>query len=278
MPAAYTDAAAVAAALRLAPDTTLIAPVAVGDMSISVSSNQNASGLGIYPGMWMALDQYNLGARESVQVTGEVTGTGPYTVPITAAANAHVQGAPVKEVSALQDVVDAGSRLWDDATYTAPGAFVQQQWTETVEGQATNDGRILVRVSGRNVQNIVSMAAYGPNPASISTWHTNPNNVPTYSFDTTDCTFDDYQIWIWPTNMPSSFLKHLIVSVTYNSGYEPLPSDIVRASTVLAARLYKEGDSGFSDVLANTDMGILQYKKGIPGDIALMAKRWRRWT
>ena len=47
MPAAYTDAAAVAAALRLEPDTTLAAPVSIGDQSISLSANQVAGGSSI---------------------------------------------------------------------------------------------------------------------------------------------------------------------------------------------------------------------------------------
>lgn len=267
MPAAYTDAAAVAAALRLSPDTTLAAPVSVGDQSISISANQVAGDSGIYPGMYLALDHFNLQTREVVQVTDAVTGVGPYTVPVTATVNAHVNGSPVKEVSALQDVVDAGSRLWDDACFTKPGAFAEQTWTETLVGQGTSDGRLFLLGSGRNITAVTSLQ-----------WQANPSGS-VFALDPTQCTFDDYQLWAWaPQALPWPFNKNVYVTVTYTAGYNPLPGDIVRASTVLAARLYKEGDSGFSDVTANTDLGMLQYKKGIPGDIALMAKRWRRWT
>ncbi|WDL97804.1 hypothetical protein [Alicyclobacillus sp. ALC3] len=274
MPAAYTDAAAVAAALRLAPDTTLASEVGVGATSLALTSDQVAGASGLYVGQYLALDQYNLAVREVVQITGAITGTGPYTVPVTATTQAHVADAPVKEVSALQDVVGAGSRLWDDATYTAAGAFGQQTITETVRGIATTDGCILVQVTGRNVTGV-----------SAISWQYAPGGQ-SFMLDPTVCTFDDYQVYAsWSSNsnststaMPEPWQKHLVVTITYTSGYNPLPSDIVRASTVLAARLYKEGDSGFSDVLANTDMGLLQYKKGIPGDIDIMARRWRRWT
>ncbi|QQE80928.1 hypothetical protein [Alicyclobacillus sp. SO9] len=276
MTAAYTGAAAIAAALRLQPDTTLSSAASSTTQTIEIAANQVASGNGLYPGMYLALDYFNPAVAETVQITGAITGTGPYTVPVTALVNDHVVGAPVKEVSAIESVADAGSRLWDDACFTEPGAFAYQTVTETARGIAMTNGNILIQVKGRNVTSVSSL-----------TWQYGPGDT-AFTVEPSQCEFDDYQITAWGPSttstpgfngsVPAPYAKHLIVNVTYTSGYNPLPADIVRASTVLAARLFKEGDTGFSDVTANAELGMLQFKKGIPTDVAIMAKRWRRWT
>lgn len=276
--ALYTDAARVAASLRLVPDTTLVAVCVAGAGTISVASVTSAGGVALYPGMSLALDQYNPGLREVVQINGQVTGTGPYTVPITPTLYAHGQGAPVKEVSAIGDVIGAASRMVDDATFTVAGAFAQQSWTETVEGQATTDGRIFALVSGRGVSAVSSF-----------TWQGSPTDA-AITIQAPSITWDDYRIYGWPGGAPVTstgswagttpypHYKSLYVTVSYTAGYSPIPDDLARSATVLAARLFKEGDTGFSDVLANQDLGILQYKKGIPRDVEVLLRPWKRWT
>lgn len=275
--ASYTDAATVAAALRILPDTALAAAVLPGATSLSLNANQTTRGIPLYPGMYLALDQFNPGAREVVQITAAVTGTGPYTVPVTATTYAHGSGAPATECSAIQDVVGAASRLVDDATFSAAGAFAQQAWSETVNGQVTADGRIFCQVSGRGV------SAF-----SAFSWQVLPTDtaqvVPTSSLR-----WDDYQVWALPNGVAlatgepaylpiNAAEKALIVTVAYTAGYSPLPDDLARAATVLAARLFKEGESGFSDTVGDPQLGVLTYKKGIPADIAAILKPWRRWS
>lgn len=273
----YTDAATVAAALRLAPDTTLAAAVVQGATSLSLTANQTAAGVSLYPGMSLALDQFNPGAREVVQITGPVTGAGPYTVPIAATAGAHGLGAPVKECSAIEDVVAAASRLVDDATYTAAGAYAQQDWTETVEGQSLADGRIFARVTGRGISAVTAFS-----------WQVYPDDT-AQQVSLSALRWDDYEVWALPSGLvlatgePSTlpaaaYLKHLLVTISYAAGYSPLPADLARAATVLAARMFKEGDTGFSDTIGDPALGVLTYKKGIPGDIAAILRPWRRWT
>lgn len=272
----YTDASSVAAILQLAPDTTLSAAIAVGATTLTLASATTATGISLYPGMLLALDFYNPAVRESVTITGPISGTGPYTVPISATAQAHSAGAPIKEVSALQEVVEPASRMIDDATFSAPGAFAEQTWTETTRGQGTPDGWLFFEVSGRGIQNI-----------SAVQWQSAPNG-PIITLDPTRCIYDDYRVWAYPASggttagyngfTPSPYDKQVIVTVTYTAGYNPVPADLGRAATVLAARLYKEGQTGFSDVLGNADMGLLQFKKGIPSDVAVMLKPWRRWS
>lgn len=273
----YTDAASVAAALRMPPDTALVGATSAGATTLQIAANQTATSA-LYPGMSLALDQFNPARRETVQITAPVTGTGPYAVPVTATVNDHGDGAPVKEASAIADVVSAASRMIDDATYTSPGAFSQQSWTETVLGQGTPDRRLFFEVQGRNITSISSVS-----------WQGNPGDN-AVALQPSQCQFDDFQVWVYPGfygtpqdvgpvgMTPPPFAKHVIVQVTYEAGYSPIPGDLQRAATVLAARLFKAGDTGFSDVLANAEMGLLQYKKGIPGDIAVILRPWRRWA
>lgn len=277
-PPNYTDAATVAAALRLQPDTTLSAGAAVGATQISVQADTIAGGMQLYPGMALALDQFNPGLREVATIGAPVTGTGPYVVPLAAAlVNGHGVGAPVKEVSAIDEVVAAASRMVDDATFSAAGAFAQQSWTETRIGQARTDGSLFVEVSGRGVTAVTAFSwTYYPGGAALVV-------------DPAAVRFDDYALVALPNAIINSdgvvstlpldpANKEVQVTVTYTAGYAPLPADLARVATVLAARLFKEGDTGFSDVVGSTELGVVSYKKGMPGDLAVMLKPWRRWS
>jgi hypothetical protein len=68
------------------------------------------------------------------------------------------------------------------------------------------------------------------------------------------------------------------VSVTYKGGFNPLPDDIVLATTVMAARMYKERQSGYSDVIATDADGTAQYRRAMPADVYALIQEWKRWT
>lgn len=263
---AYVDASAVVAVLpSMQPDTTLSSAAIAGATQIEIVASAVPNG-DLYPGMYLALDQFNPGTRETVQVTGAITGAGPYTVPVTALTNAHAAGAPVKECSGIQGTVLAASRFIDDFTWSKPSAFAEQTWTETVEGN-TLDGRLVVSVSGRNVTAV-----------SAFSWVCRPTDDATV-VATDQLVFRDFVIEAYPPDVPAwNSAKRLLVAVTYTAGYATaaMPSDIVRAATVMAARLWKEGESGFSDVVGSPDLGALLYKKGVPPDVAAMLMPWRR--
>jgi len=275
--ASYTDASAVAAILRLRPDTQLASAVAAGAESISLSDVSLPGGLTMWQGMSLALDQFNPALRETVTITGAITGSGPYTVPTTALQYAHGASAPVKEVSDLADVVGAASRMVDDVCQTAPGAFAQQTWTETVDGQSQTDGSLLVQVSGRNVQSVTSLAwAYGAGQDQ------NP-------VDTSAVEIHDYQLIADPSALVTTSglvstipldpsLKRVQVTVTYVAGYSPIPDDLQMATRILAARLRAAGETGFSDVVGDSAMGTQTFRRGVPADVRAMLRPWMRWS
>lgn len=258
----YTDAAAIAASLRLAPDTTLSVLANAGDQSITLESTQNASGNALYPGMSLALDYYLGQGREVVTIDSVAGLTINLTSPLRFI---HRIGSPVKEVSAINNAVGAGSRLVDDACSTAPGAFALQSYTETLLGNVDSKGRVFVGVTGRNVTLVSSFS-----------WQESPLDTPIV-VPVNQLTFDDYQMYAWDS-APRRAVKNLLVNVSYSAGFDPLPDDIVSAATVGGARLFKSGEAGFSDVIGNSDLGILSYKKVLPPDILLMLKHWKRWS
>lgn len=260
----YTDAAAVAADLDLAPDTQLAAPVAAGATTLSVASTTLAGGRTLYVGMSLALDQFNPAVREVVQVTGAATGGGPYTVPVTPVANAHPAGAPVRECSTLVPVVTAACRLVDDLCRQPPQAFGPgpQTLTETVEGFPLPDGSVRLLASGRNLQSIQS-ATWVVDPATDQ-----PQPVTSFRLD-------DYVVTVYGVALFPVF-KRALFTLTYTYGFAPIPADITRAGTVLAARLWKERESGYADVVGTAETGILQYKRGVPKEVELLLARWKR--
>jgi hypothetical protein len=66
------------------------------------------------------------------------------------------------------------------------------------------------------------------------------------------------------------------VQVTAKWGYATtVPAAIKEAAVVLASRWYKRGQSAWSDVLANTETGMLMYRKEIDPDVKFMLSAGR---
>jgi hypothetical protein len=55
-----------------------------------------------------------------------------------------------------------------------------------------------------------------------------------------------------------------------------LPGDITRAASVLAARYYKEGKTGLTDVIGITEFGQAQYVKAIPAEVKAILSPYER--
>ncbi len=248
----YTNEAMMAGALNLQPDGALGAATLIGANSIQYSGT-------LYPGQTLAIDYFNPGTRE-VAVVQSVTGS---TVNlVNPLANAHAQGAPVKEVSSMTDVVPAASRYFDDVCY-AQNSFDLESVTETRNGIVDREGNLVVSISKYRAQSIESLSfvqILGDTPTLI---------LPAY-IDISNKFFLRAQVGLPMCNVQAT--------ITYTGGLSPIPGDIQRATTALACRMWKEKDSGFSDVIGNSDLGVLQYKKGLPNDVALIVKHYYRWV
>jgi hypothetical protein len=161
----------------------------------------------------------------------------------------------------MTDVVPAASRIWDDLTFYR-NTFDLTTVTETLKGYIDTDGLLYVAVTKPIIQSVSALS-----------FIVLPGDTPTI-VGLTAIDFDGYTIR-GNVGFPQ---QKITATVTYSGGFDPIPADIQRATTVLACRLWKEKDSGFSDVIGNSELGILQYKKGIPSGIEAVVKHYKRWV
>jgi hypothetical protein len=256
----YTDVGRVCAALAMQAPETLSAPVTAGATSIQVTPAVPADW---QVGSTLVLDSANPTLRETVTITGPPSGQ---NVPVTATANGHVLGAPVVNATIVAPYPGIASRAWDRWTYNKAG-FGYEAWTDTKEGNITNHGTIVVALSKPLVVlSDVTSATFQPSPAA-----------PAATVNLAHAWIKDD--FILEAMAPGSFFSRQgMAVVTYSGGYNPIPDDIANAATVIAARMYKERDSGYADVIGNADTGILEYKKAIPSDVLALVQAYRRWV
>lgn len=267
----YTSVAAVATALAFQSPETLALPanasagsvVGVDAGATSITLNQNP------PDDWqvgrlLLLDMNNTAINETVTITALPDGN---VVPITPVQYSHDVGTPVIDATVLDVYVSQTSRWFDSVTYT-PSGFAYESVTETRDGYFNiSRGTITASLS----KPLVSL--------SDITSVTYQSNVFSQA-DTLDLTKtwvkNNYFLEIAAPNNYGN--RQGLVTVSYSGGYQTIPDDITLACTMMAARFYKERDSGYSDVVGSADTGILQYKKAMPADVAAIVDKYRRWT
>lgn len=257
----YCNESQVASALGMNPTGNLTNAVTAGSITIVIT------GATCYPGQRLALDYFQDDTVGEVVFIASVAGT-TYTL-VNPTLNAHVQGAPIVEVTAITKTLASASRMIDDMTYYTGVGFNQETRTESVKGYIQADGNILIPAKKPIIQSVTSLSIQNtPLDAPVS--------VPVANLD-----IDGYNITAYAQNtsyVPPLMARQVKVSLTYVGGFNPLPDDIVRCAVVLAARFFKEKDSGFSDAIGNSDLGIMQYKKGAPAEVMAMLKNYIRFT
>ena len=255
----YTDSGRVAQALAFQAPETLNAAVSAGATSITLAS--------VLPQDWtigstLILDINNPTLREPATIQNIVGNT----ITVSAISNAHVAGSPVVNGTLVTNYVSAASRWFDAVTYNTTG-FAFESITDTKIGNLDNDGTLLVPLS----KPLVLM----PNVVSVTFQPTVSDPV-----DTLDIT----KAWIESKYMlriavsKDYYPRQGMATVNYSGGYNPIPDDITQAVTVIAARMYKQRDSGYSDVIGSADTGLMQYTKAVPPDVKLIMNKYRRWT
>lgn len=271
----YTDTGKVATALAVQSPEILSSVANVGDTQITVSTLLNKGAIPQYgdlpplmPNDWqvgsrLILDATNDGLYEVVTITGLIQGN---TVPISALQYTHSVGATVMNGTQIERYIGAASRWFDTQTHNKFG-FGYEPITETKEAYINNNGNVVVPLS----KPIVKLA----DVQSISF-----QGGLIYGFDTLSLQYarirDSYFLEVVPQR--NYVVKSGMATITYSGGYNPIPDDIVLATTVMAARFYKERDSGYSDAIGNSDLGLITYKKSCPADIKMTISNYKRWT
>lgn len=258
----YTDVGRVVRALAFqAPE--LVAgngTLAAGATTITLNQSLPADW---QVGTSLGVDTNSQTLFEVVQITSIPSNN---QVNVTALTQSHVSGAPIVNVTPVLPYVSAASRWFDTATYNKTGIGYETV-TDKKTAYIDNEGLITITLSKPMVD---------------------INDVMDIQFQSS--VFDDVDDLdlskAWIEN--NFFLKIAPLrsysrrsgqaTVVYSGGFNPIPDDITQAVTVMAARFYKERDSGYSDVIGSAETGIMQYHKAAPADVWQVVDRYMRWV
>ena len=256
--AVYTDVASVLRSMKDAETNPmrLSAGATAGNTSISLTMVMPD----VTIGSSLLLD-INSTSNETVTVTA-ITGL---VVTCSAVQHNHTSNAPVSDVTVLQTYVAPASRFIDDATFMH-GGFSYEEVTETLMGLIKGSMLTLAvskpLVAVTDVETILAL---------------NPQDAPALAFNLSAAWVENDYILRIPLN-GGVYFGQTPISLKYKGGFSALPTDIVQAATIMAARMYKERNSGYGDAIADSASGSVFYTKAMPADVAAIVQRWKRWT
>lgn len=261
---AYATVQDVASALDLPEAARLARDAQAGDTQLSLDRPV------AIPGGAIVLVGYRGQASETVTVRAS-----DQTLYLSAGLTMpHPAGSLILDATPFPDVVEAASRMVDQLTYTPAGGWLfADNYTEIDDVKAGREGNLVLCVGHAPVKTVYEVR-YQQAPWS-----------PEWSAPVSRVWWDDesYIVRVWLQDfVPALPFSKVRVKVTYAGGYtlDEMPADIRRATAILAARLWKEKDSGYSDVIGNTDFGVLQYTQAAPKDVLAMLQPRKRvgWT
>ncbi|MFT8930021.1 MAG: hypothetical protein ABF969_11865 [Sporolactobacillus sp.] len=261
MGTSYATVNDVASVLTLPATATLKNTVNVGETTLTTTQVVN-----ITPGA-LLLVGYKGQVSELATVLSASGDTITLQDPLSVQ---HGTGTILLDVTPFPDVVEAASRLVDDLTLTpAEGWAYADHIQETHRVKVDRNGDLTFSVNRTPVSAVQAISYQGMPFEDV------------YNIAPERAWFEDgsYIVHVltgW--DVPSTPFVRAKVTVTYTGGYTPetMPADIKRSTAMLAARLWKEKDSGYSDVIGNTDFGILQYTQAAPKDVLAMLQRHKR--
>lgn len=185
---------------------------------------------------------------------------------------AHLRVAVTTDDALLAVLVTAASRAIDRRCTQAAAADVADYFaletaiTETLVAYPDQFGVLHVWPHKPVVASVTALA-YRDTP--MATWS---------SIATDRIQVLDAAVAAWPT--ATLLAMPYTAQITYSGGYattvEGLPADLVEAATVLAARYYREAETGLTDALGIVEIGQLVYTKAIPERVADMLEPFKR--
>jgi hypothetical protein len=188
-----------------------------------------------------------------VQVLGIIgDGKDPSTRPNPAPYDDTVIGIAITAASRSIDRMVTGSSTADSDSYFGNSTLT----AEILKGNVNRDGDIQVHLHKPSCSVPTAMAyRYRGN----EDWTT---------ISTSLITVDNYLATAWIGSLERGQVQ---VKATYTGGLGAaqtnLPADIQRAAAILAARYYKEGKAGLTDVIGVADVGTMVYTKAVPVEV-----------
>jgi uncharacterized phiE125 gp8 family phage protein len=176
------------------------------------------------------------------------------------------------EDTLLATLVTAASRAIDRKSTGAQATDAADYFTlETVSGETLRafvGHDAVIRVwPHKAVITAVSSLSYRQTP--LEDWT---------SVDTDRIMMDGGQVMAWPTEtlLPGTYYVQLSYTGGYADDVENLPADLVEAATVLAARYYRENETGLTDAVGIAEIGQMVYTKAMPARVLDMLRPFER--
>jgi len=263
MGAAYATIVDLASAIDLSELAQLATPVNAGDVQLTTDRPVSlAAGACLL-----------VGYRGQVGETATVSAVSSDGTSVTLAGplmQTHPAGTWLLDATPFPSVLEAASRLVDQLTYTPAGGWAfADRVTVTRGAKVGRDGTTMVSLDHTPVQQVHAVTVQA-SPLE-----------PVWDIPASQVWWDDeaYVVAVHLGDLSELLaLRPVRMTITYSGGYtaDEMPADIKRATAILAARLWKEKDSGYSDVIGNTDFGLLQYTQAAPKDVLAMLQPRRR--
>ncbi len=171
--------------------------------------------------------------------------------------------------------VTSASRLWDRMCTGSSEAInyfmTEDVVNEVLEGQSNYAGDCIICSPHKPVVNSVASFSYQERIID-----------PIYSIDVSRIDISGYTLKAYPSGMPINFPGRCRITISYNGGITSgssitsLPDDMQEAVTVLAARLYREAETGLTDQIGVAELATLVYTKAIPVRVQELLQYYKR--
>jgi hypothetical protein len=254
--ALYTTVEAVASACLDSDNAAQRLTVAAAATHTSITVN-------IVPPNWTINTKLLIDAAGQPE-TVTVTAIAGLAISVTALAYAHAAGCSVFNATILSGYIGPASRYFDEETRYNAG-WASEAWTDVKEAKIDNCGNVSVAL-GKPYAEIADVTS-----VSIRNMHSNQISA----LDLTNAFINGFFLVV-----PAKYLlgeRKCIATVEYTGGFDPLPDFVPWATSVIAARMYRERQTGYSDTTGSAETGMISFKKALPPDVYDIIIRNRRW-
>jgi len=191
----------------------------------------------------------------------------------------HIQSSTSEDDDLLALLATAASRTWDRLCTGVPDAVdyfaTEDMADEVIPGQIDYTGARILCYPHKPIIN--SVASFSYRLSIITT---------AYSIDASRIEIDGGRVTAYPntgnylTDRPYGFPSKTRVTISYNGGLSisgsGMPADMQEAVAILAARFYREAETGLADQIGVAELTTMVYTRAIPVRVANLAELYKR--
>lgn len=185
----------------------------------------------------------------------------------------HIVSGSSADDALLALLVTAASRAWDRLCTGVPDAvdyFLREDVTdEVLEGQIDYLGQAIICYPHKPI--IHSVSSFSFQARSIDTL---------YTVATTRIDVSGPRVTAYPSSLSLDFPSKCRVTISYNGGLatsgSAMPADMQELIAILAARFYREAETGLNDAIGVAELAQLVYTRAFPVRVVDGAEFYKR--